>query len=110
MPTNWPPPTAPAWPPLEIGASWFSTATLSVLVATLQELGFTHEAPTPDENNEYFKQVKCDEGHPCAGRMLISPSGTRYPIAYCTGAAHKDILVLWPPYYMGYASADMELL
>lgn len=61
----------------------------------LRELGFTKANPTAAENNAYFKNVRCDEGHPCSGIMLVSPGGARYPFAYCTGAVHKSALVLW---------------
>lgn len=101
MPTNWPPASAPSWPPPEINSVWFDSSDLKVLVETLLEAGFTHSAPTAQERSAYFNNARCDHGHPVIGRMLISPSGTRYPVAVCNDGNHRDVLVQWPPYYMG---------
>lgn len=100
MATNWPPTNPyPSWPPPEFHADWVAFSTLQVGIKSLQDLGFTYANPTPQENNNYFRQVRCDEGHPCQGIMVISPDGTRrYPFAYCTGATHKSALVLWAGY------------
>jgi hypothetical protein len=39
------------------------------------------------------------------GRMLVSPDGLRrYPFAVCNDPVHRDLLVLWPPYYAGCGS------
>ncbi len=96
MATNWPPtPTYPAWPPAEIGTTWLSFSDIQAGIAFLQEVGFTRENPTAQENNTFFKGVRCDESHPTQGIMLVSPGGLRYPFAYCTGATHKSALVLW---------------
>ena len=97
MATNWPPTpgTYPAWPPVELGTGWLSFADIQTGIAVLQELGFTRSNPTAQENQTYFKNVRCDEGHPCSGIIVVSPGGLRYPIAYCTGATHKSALVLW---------------
>src|SRR5512146_283018 len=96
MATNWPPIAAyPVWPPVELATSWFSFSDVQAGIFALQQLGFTRANPTAQENNDYFKNVRCDEGHPCSGIMLVSPGGLRYPFAYCTGATHKSALVLW---------------
>lgn len=101
MPTNWPPATAPAWPPQELGTTWFSAATLRDLIQELLTAGFTQAAPTSAENNTFFKSARCDHGHQVVGRMIISPAGVRYPFAICNNSGHRDLLVLWPPYTAG---------
>lgn len=97
MATNWPPPSGsyPAWPPAELNTSWLSFSDIQTGIQVLQEKGFTRSNPTATENNNFFKNVRCDEGHPCSGIMIVSPGGLRYPFAYCTGATHKSALVLW---------------
>ena len=97
MATNWPPAagTYPAWPPAELGTNWLSFSDIQTGISILQAAGFTWANPTAQENNAIFKNVRCDEGHPCSGIMIVSPGGIRYPIAYCTGATHKSALVLW---------------
>ncbi len=98
MATNWPPAqgTYPAWPPAELGVSWLSFSDIQTGIAILQEAGFTRANPTAAENKAFFPNtVKCDEGHPTSGIMIVSPAGLRYPFAYCTGATHKSVLVLW---------------
>lgn len=97
MATNWPPTpgTYPAWPPVEIPTTWLSFSSIQVAIDILQEYGFTRANPTAAENNAFFKQVRCDDGHPASGIMIVSPGGLRYPFAYCTGATHKSALVLW---------------
>ncbi len=97
MATNWPPVvgTYPPWPPPEINSGWLSYSDVQTAVRDLADFGFTRANPTADENNTFFKGVRCDEGHPCQGIMIVSLSGTRYPFAYCTGATHKSALVLW---------------
>jgi hypothetical protein len=104
MPTNWPPATAPSWPPPEIGNDWFSASDLRNLVRVLIQAGFTQESPTSAENTEFFNSARCDHNHQVIGRMLISTSGTRYPFAICNNSGHRDLLVLWPPYYAGFGS------
>lgn len=107
MPTNWPPATAPPWPPPEIGTgpgAGLECSGLIVLIRHLRELGFTQAAPTAAERNAYFRDARCDEGHTVIGRMLVSPGGTRYPFAVCAEATHRDLLALWPPYYCGWDS------
>lgn len=106
MPTNWPPATAPTWPPPELETTGFQSGDLRSLALLLLALGFTHEAPTSAENTAFFNAARCDHGDRVTGRMLISPSGVRYPVAACRGASHRDVLVLWPPYYTGYDSAN----
>ncbi len=95
MASNWPPATFPEWPPEEAEAEAMFFATIQDGIAVLQGLGFTRANPTAAENNLYFKQVRCDHNDPCQGIMIVSPSGIRYPFAYCTGANHKSALVLW---------------
>lgn len=97
MATNWPPAAGsyPSWPPAEIDSSWLSFSSIQAGIQALREYGFTSGNPTAAENNTFFKGVRCDHGDPCSGIMIISPSGLRYPFAYCTGATHKAALVLW---------------
>ncbi len=105
MPTNWPPATAPTWPPPELGTNWFSSGNIKGLVYELQALGFTLATPTSAENSAFFPtSVRCDHGDRVVGRILVSPSGVRYPFAICNAPAHRDLLVLWPPYYAGFGS------
>lgn len=113
MAQNWPPSSYPVWPPPEAGANRLEFGDLATAIFYLTDLGFTRANPTTAENNQYFKNVRCDENHPCSGIILVSPSGVRYPFAYCTGAAHKCVLVLWvvgydslgnPSYDLGYNS------
>lgn len=110
MPISWPNPDAPSWPPPEISETWFSTSDLKTLIAILLEAGFTHAAPTPAETNAYFKKARCDHDHPVIGRMLVSPSGKRYPVAVCNDGTHRDVLVQFPPYYMGFGSRNFEFI
>lgn len=96
MATNWPPTASyPTWPPVELPISQMKFANIQVGIEILTDLGFTKANPTAQENQDYFKNVRCDEGHPCSGIMIVSPLGVRYPFAYCTGATHKSALVLW---------------
>jgi len=107
MPVNWPPPTAPSWPPPEISDTWLSCSDLKTLIAVMTEAGFTHEAPTAAEKNLYFKDAQCDHLDSVKGRMIISPDGLRrYPFAVCDDGNHRDVLVLWPPYYCGAGSGN----
>lgn len=109
MPTNWPPTTAPAWPPPEIGSgpgAGLSCSDLRTLVAILLEAGFAHAAPTSAERAAFFTPARCDHAHQVIGRMLVSPSGVRYPVAACNNTTHRDVLVPWPPYYTGAGSAN----
>ena len=71
------------------------------------EAGFTHEAPTAAEKNLYFKDARCDHDDKVTGRMIISPDGLRrYPFAVCNDGNHRDVLVLWPPFYAGAGSGN----
>src|SRR5574340_140427 len=116
MATNWPPTDSyPSWPPVELGFTSLTFSNIQVGISVLQEFGFTKANPTALENNSYFKGVRCDEGHPCSGIMLVSPLGVRYPFAYCTGATHKSALVLFvvgyddsnnPVYDLGWSSGE----
>lgn len=95
MATNWPPSNQyPVWPPVEIGTE-IRFSSIQAGINLLIEYGFTRANPTAQENNAYFKNVRCDEGHSCQGIMMVSPLGVRYPFAYCMGATHKSGLVLW---------------
>lgn len=109
MATNWPPASYPAWPPAELGVSRLEFSDIQTGVAALRELGFTRANPTSTENNLYFKGVRCDHGDPSSGIMLVSPGGTRYPFAYCTGANHKSALVLWDVSHGSVAGGSYDL-
>lgn len=108
MPTNWPPAGVPSWPPAVLETTGFVAGDLRTLVLELLALGFTHEAPTNAERVAFFNQARCDHGHTVVGRMIISPNGTRYPFAICSDAGHRDVLVLWAPYYSGAGSRNYE--
>lgn len=98
MAQNWPPQagTYPAWPPAELGVSRLEFSSLQAAIAFFQNEGWTKANPTVQENQVFFRQVRCDHGDPCSGIMIVSPTtGRRYPFAYCTGADHKSALVLW---------------
>ncbi len=97
MATNWPPTpgTYPNWPPAELNISWLSFSDIQTGITVLQALGFTRDNPTSQENQTFFRNVRCDHGDPCSGIIIVSPTGIRYPFAYCTGANHKSALVLW---------------
>lgn len=96
MATNWPPiVTYPIWPPAEMPTSQLVYSDIISAIRELRSLGYSTANPTASENNSFFKNVRCDEGHPANGIMLVSPLGVRYPFAYCTGATHKSALVLW---------------
>ena len=70
-------------------------------------ISFTQEAPTASEVTAFFKNARCDHGHQAIGRMLVSPDGLRrYPFAVCNDGNHRDLLVLWPPYYAGAKSGN----
>ena len=109
MPINWPPApeTYPTWPPFEIQAEWLSCSDLHSLLFILQRAGFSQSAPTGAENTAFFSPARCDHNHQVIGRMLVSPDGLRrYPFAVCNNAGHRDLLVLWPPYYAGWGSGQ----
>jgi hypothetical protein len=101
MPTNWPPETAPTWPPEELGIESWESSDIISLARDLKIHGFTLDTPTGAERREYFNSATCDHGHNVLGRMVVSPGGVRYPFAICNNSAHRDLLVLWPPYYSG---------
>lgn len=116
--TNWPPAsgTYPSWPPVELGVSWVSFSSVQVGIDVLRELGFTRANPTAQENQAFFRNVRCDHGDQTNGIMIVSPLGVRYPFAYCVGANHKAALVLWivgydnlgqPCYDLGYWSGNI---
>ena len=96
---NWPPPTAPSWPPP--GYERVEAYNLEGLWATLVGPGteWTIATPSGQERAAFFNAASCEEGHNLLGRMLVSPDGlTRYPFAVCNNAANRRVLVLWPPY------------
>lgn len=104
--TNWPPTNFPEFPSSEWRSLQYQAANLRALIADMVERGWTRGNPTAQENQTWFKGVRCTHDDPCSGIILISPSGVRYPFAYCTGALHKELLVLWgPDYCMGGSSA-----
>lgn len=107
MPTNWPPASAPSWPPPEFGERC-EASDLRTLVRALQESGYTLSPPTPSERNAFFRDARCDDGHPVLGRMVVSPGGTRYPFAVCQDPAHRALLTLWEPYEAGWQSEAEE--
>lgn len=109
MPINWPPASAPPWPPPEISPTWFSCSCLLAFVQAMSEGPYLIAAPTPAEHNQFFRDARCDHGHTVTGRMAII-GGVRYPIAICDDSIHKDVLVLWPPYYCGAGSANYEFV
>jgi len=101
---NWPPPPGvyPAWPPPEIGSGWFSCDNWVTLARELLDLGFSHAPPSGAERNQFFRDARDDDGHSVIGRMLVSPDGLRrYPFCVCNNPAHRELLVLWPPYTAG---------
>lgn len=103
MPTAWPPASF-TWPPPQFpgGCEFYDVAALTAL----QDAGFTQAAPTAQENNNIFKTVRCDLGHPVVGRMLVGPDGARYPFAVCNtnhdaaaGLLSRAVFFLWAPFY-----------
>lgn len=94
---NWPPLSVlyPPWPPAELDTTWLSFSDIQSGLDFFLDHGFVLANPTAQENQTFFRQVRCDQGDPCSGIILVSPLGLRYPIAYCTGANHKSALVLW---------------
>jgi hypothetical protein len=98
MPTAWPPSTAPAWPPP--GWTQLTFSSMSALVSEIRSLGGTDAAPTGTENTKFFTSARCDDGHAVVGRMVVL-GGVRYPFAGCNNAAHRQFLVLWPPFTGG---------
>jgi len=109
MPTNWPPKTAPSWPPKELGGVYFSASNVTVLYQALEEAKFTSEPPTKEEFDLYFRTARCDHKHEVLGRMFISPDKKRrYPVAVCVDEKHEDVLVQFFPYYCGADSASVD--
>lgn len=115
MATNWPPApgTYPAWPPAEAGGDSWEFSSIQTAIDILLAEGYTKDKPTAAEKRDFFTGVLCDHGDPCSGIMVVSPTGVRYPFAYCTGATHKSALVLWvvgydnlnnPRYDLGWGS------
>lgn len=103
MAINWPPIPNP-WPPPEIGMCVF--ADLMTFITEMTHAGFTWRNPTQSENNTWFRDARCDENHPVAGIMIVSPGGELYPFAFCNSASHRTVLVLWEPYDLGSLSKN----
>ncbi len=105
----WPPTagTYPAWPPPEFLADSMACSGLYALLIELRRFKFTRQNPTTLENQTFFSGNTCNEGHSITGTMLVSADGTRrYPFAICRNAAHRQLLCLWPPYFMGVRSGE----
>ncbi len=99
MPVAWPPPTAPAWPP--VGHSSLEFSDLAAAEQFAAEVGWTYRAPTSQEQRAYFRDARCDDGHQVTGAMLVTPRAA-YPFAVCLGSAFERVfLVLWPPFVWG---------
>lgn len=95
--TNWPPATAPSWPPpgyINLEAGSYDAA-----VQMVQECGATTAQPNGQERSAYFNNARCNDGHTVQGIMVVWPNGTKYPFARCTDVAHLEGLVLWDPFY-----------
>lgn len=108
---NWPPSdgTYPIWPPPEIGSNRFECSDWAVLAQQLLELGFTHDAPTTQERNLFFRDAQCGGGHNVIGRMVVSADGLRrYPFAVCNNAQDREFLVLWWPFTCGWLSGPVS--
>ena len=105
--TNWPPLTAPAWPPVELAViGRYECDNLFTLEADLSRnargtTGWLVRNPTAAERAAFFTPVLCGDGHTVTGRMLQSPLGVRYPFAVCDEPSHREAFVLWPPYSCG---------
>lgn len=109
MPTNWPPApeTYPTWPPVETETSSLSFSNLRSLIEFFRPLNFTQETPTTAETTTFFAGARCEHGDLVIGRMLVSSDGLRrWPFAVCRDAAHREWLVLWPPYAQGVRSGE----
>jgi hypothetical protein len=76
-------------------------SSMNALITGMAVYGFTIATPTPAENNKYFRNASCDDGHNIQGRMAVSPLGVRYPFAICLDPQLREVLTLWPPYSMG---------
>ena len=94
MATNWPPPTAPAWPPAGYTNLGFSTIDEGRLFCAAA--GYPIVAPTAAETTAFFANARCDQAHRVDG-IIVVINGVRYPFAQCRGA-EKLNLMLWPPY------------
>lgn len=99
--TNWPPASAPPWPPP--GYSIFETSSIDDALRIVEEIGWTWRNPTTAENNEFFNSVRCQLGHRVDGVMVTDtrPGGLVYPFARCRGPDSEG-MALWWPYSLGY--------
>jgi hypothetical protein len=102
---NWPPATAPAWPPPGYTSLEFSRTAIQEGLAsspknTLASLGFTSVNPTQAEKAD-FAACRCEQGHTVDGVILrFAADGKRYPFAMCSDPVHQQFLVLWnAPFY-----------
>ncbi len=103
MPINWYPNAAwPQFPP-----NRYSFSRLSAAAETLQQEGWTLSNPTGQENNKYFRDATCDDGHPPGAKsMLVAPAndpdvpGQRFPAFICNGP-HQEAVVFFPPWSLG---------
>lgn len=96
---NWPPATAPAWPPP--GYTLLEFTGILEGQQWVDEHGWTRRNPTNAERTAFFNSARCQQGHTVTGRMFVNPANNvAYPFALCTGV-EQEALVLWPPYTAG---------
>jgi hypothetical protein len=110
MAVNWPPApdTYPTWPPPEFSGGFWASDWLTA-IREFQSKGFTHDAPTPQERNLFFRDAACGDGHNVIGRMVVSPDGLRrYPFAVCNSVQDRELLVLWSPFTCGWLSGPIS--
>ncbi len=100
MPTAWPPPNLPQFPPIR-------AATVDALIDALLFAGWTDRNPTPQERTLYgLDAVRCDLGHPAVWRMAIEPGGQAYPCGACNtnhdaqaGEKSRALFLPYDPWY-----------
>lgn len=98
MPINWPPATAPTWPPP--GFTNLSFSGISAAQEFADQVGWTYRDPDATEQAAYFADALCDDEHTVTGFMLVTDLGTAYPFARCTGPEElRAFLMLWGPDY-----------
>lgn len=102
MALNWPPPTAPVWPPA--GYSGLQFGSLEAAQAFAEAAEWTYRSPTNTENRTYFRDARCNEDHTLTGLMLVVDD-IAYPFARCNGpAGERTFMVLWGPDYVAGAT------
>lgn len=117
MATNYPPPGAEAAFLAALNTVRFECSTLLAAQLELRSLGWTWRNATPQERNQYWKNVRCDsvinpetgqdEGdHQTFGFYLIDPNGGEHPFGFCRTPGHNAALVLWPPYELSRNTAQ----